>query len=263
MKKICIEPGCGRDTHLDLDFCFRCSELPDRGEEKEAKCKECGKVVKYRGPYSPFLWPGVCKDCKTILDERGREEIKERIAAQEKAEAEEKEQQRIFAEKERVKYAAENIPPMFSDAMVENLNISLMLPEFLIFGDFGTGKTYTAYALTRQLFADKEIDTFRVTRAFKMMMDIKSSFSGGSYERTFSEYLSLDMLIVDEWGKNSGTEFEESVLFEIINSRYEARKRTGIIVNAKNKEDLLTLIRPDVLDRFRRGIVEINGKSRR
>jgi len=176
----------------------------------------------------------------------------------------EAEKHKAFLMDEQKRSAFGKIPPMYRD--IEALppkGLMTGVQEHIIFGAFGTGKTYAAYQMAMSLFNSGDISTFLVVRAFRMLMDIKSSFSAGSYENVFKSFLSYDLLVIDEWGKNSGSDFEESVLFEIINSRYENRKRTTIIVNADKREDLRNAIRPDLLDRFRRGIYEISGKSRR
>lgn len=162
------------------------------------------------------------------------------------------------------KRALSAIPKMFQAARMADVpHVDVGNPTLIFFGNFGTGKTHAAYALAHHLILSGEIRTFRVLRAFKLMMEIKSGFSSGDYDKRFDKIVNTGLLVIDEYGKNSGSDFEESVMYEIISARYEAGRRTVIIVNAKDREEVRKAIRPDVLDRFRSGATEFDGKSRR
>lgn len=212
-------------------------------------CDKCGAITERKSIGDHDLYHYPCHSC----EEKQAEKTKTR-------EEEDKENQRKLRMYEII-YSRS--PEMFQDIPPVEFDEKLFDTYFLIFGDFGTGKTYTVHSLAQHMMRENIITDYVITRAFKMMMEIKGAFSTGTYEKVVANYEKLPFLVIDEWGKNSGTDFEEAVLFEIVNTRFENGMRTGIIINAKKKEDLLTLIRPDVLDRFRRGIVEINGKSKR
>jgi len=240
------------DLHNGL--CIKC-DLEENGKHFAVHCAECGSVKQILALSKPDD-DYTCDDCLKSQQEASEREEQTRLA-------ETREMMRITEEHRRDVFLFEHVPNMFQNAYMETIPSEMTKNDVLLYGDFGTGKTYTAYAYARRLVMAWHIDSFVVTRAFKMMMEIKSGFSDKTYDKIFHKYLDLDLLVIDEWGKNTGSEFEESVLFEIINERYEARRQTVIIVNAKTKQDLISLIRPDVLDRFRRGIYEISGKSRR
>lgn len=246
---------CGAILFSARSICKRCEELEERGVDAEMWCG-CGatKIVTVLPEYREYSF--ICDECSKATIEKENEEAK--IRGEQKI-VEEIERQKA----QRKAYIERSIPKMFIDADIKNVDADLSKTDILILGDFGTGKTYAAYALARYRYENQEIESFRVERAFKMMMEIKASFSTDSFSAVFEDYAETGLLIIDEWGKNTGTEFESAVLFEIINIRYENRRPTGIIINAKAKNELLELIRPDILDRFRGGIVEINGRSRR
>jgi len=170
------------------------------------------------------------------------------------------------------------IPPLYQDVPAIMEYKGLDKKNVLIFGDFGTGKTYTGYSYLKYFYmrtyfggsSHSNVNGMithssfpKMERAFSIMRTLKAAIPSGKMDKVFNDYITYSLLIIDEYGKNLGSDFEEANLFEIINTRHENNKPTIIIVNATVKADLIKLIRPDILDRFRGGIVEINGKSRR
>lgn len=254
--------ACGRPTY-GPDICTSCNldeQLKKRGVDVKFEC-HCGatKTEKRLPETLAHDGPGrfECEACGEAR--RKREAVEEAAAAKVRAERKKNYKDR---------YVQKNIPPMFQDAIFENLDEDVVHKLLLsrvgiLFGNFGTGKSYAGYAFARELLELEEIDEFKVVRAFRMMMEIKASFKNSGFEDIVEAYTDVPLLIVDEFGKNTGSDFEESVLFEIIATRYEFGRRTLLIVNAATKADLETLVRLDVLDRFRGSLIEFNGRSRR
>jgi len=208
-------------------------------------CEVCNGILKR----FTFINGNELEYCEKCSEVRDKEFLDEQIKREEAAKR---------------MYLYDNIPSMYSNEDFgppeEN---EMKNRSVLIYGEFGTGKTFRAYGIAKNLYYTEVIRSFKVERAFRMMMNIKNSFKNDNYEKIFKSYTATGLLVIDEWGKNTGTEFEESVLFEIVNTRYENLRETIIIINAKDKVELARLMRPDVLDRFRGGLIEINGKSRR
>lgn len=254
-------PDCGGPTFGD-NFCAYCKntkELERRGVEVTLHCN-CGAIAKERRLPELSIGKVGVFECDSCRDRR--------LEAERSAELERIERRNLERKCHMERYLQRNIPPMFADAVFENLDSGKAAalidnPVGILFGNFGTGKSYAGYALARELFEREEIKEFKVVRAFRMMMEIKASFKDSSFEDVVEIYTQADLLIVDEFGKNTGSDFEESVLFEIIATRYEFGRRTLLIVNAATKADLETLVRLDVLDRFRGSLIEFNGRSRR
>jgi len=213
--------------------------------ESEGTCGVCNSTLKK----FTFISGNELEYCEKCSEARDKEILDEQIAREENTKR---------------MYLSDNIPAMYSneDFGPPELN-EMKNKSVLIYGEFGTGKTFRAYGIAKNLYYTEAIRSFRVERAFRMMMNIKNSFKSDNYEKVVKSYTATGLLVIDEWGKNTGTEFEESVLFEIVNTRYENLRETIIIINAKDKVELARLMRPDVLDRFRGGLIEINGKSRR
>ena len=77
------------------------------------------------------------------------------------------------------------------------------------------------------------------------------------------QYKEIDLLILDEAGKNNDSDFNKAQLFGILNHRYDWEKKTILICNAKTKEEIRELLPTATLDRFRECVVEMNGSSKR
>lgn len=239
-------------------------------------CEECGEPMEKQNflAYARYS----CKPCN-----EKREADKKRAEIIEQAEV--REGTRIKYDMENIESINSFIPEMFHNVKPEKLPVVGDKNNILIFGNFGTGKTYSAYAHLKyfkmrygrfyptesyvrdgRIIQPKTNRTYTeplCRRAFSIMKEIKDAISLNKSEDIFNKYAYSPLLIIDEYGKNYGSDYEDSMLFEIINTRYESMLKTVIIVNASEKSDLVKLVRPDILDRFRHGIVEINGKSRR
>ncbi|MGN0787094.1 MAG: ATP-binding protein [Christensenellales bacterium] len=110
-------------------------------------------------------------------------------------------------------------------------------------GTYGTGKTHLAVAIANQLM-DAGIPIICKT-SIELLGDIKKTFD----ETELSEYAILalykdiDLLIIDDIGKEFCTEWSVSMLYSIINARYEA-ERPIIITTNYNAEGLIKALTP-------------------
>jgi DNA replication protein DnaC len=215
-------------------------------------------------------WDALPEDEKNriiTLREREKQKIEMMLAA--KRERMQAERERMLAEMERDRMIREwrnrGITPQFYDASWENWKAET--PEqkkvlekvrqawkknlFLIGGN-GTGKTHLAmclakdgatYCLTPELFR-----TVRENQNIEQEM--------------IDEYGTCELLVLDEAGRQKGTDFERNLLFEIIDQRWNNRLPTTIIGNIDKKEfaDLYGLA---VLDRLRPETVEFTWGSMR
>jgi DNA replication protein DnaC len=124
--------------------------------------------------------------------------------------------------------------------------------NFLIVGGNGTGKTHLAmclakdgatYCLTPELF-----------RTVRENLNIE--------QETIDEYGTCKLLILDEAGRQKGTDFERNLLFEIIDKRWSNMLPTTIIGNI-GKREFADLYGMAIVDRLRPEIVEFNWGSKR
>lgn len=116
-------------------------------------------------------------------------------------------------------------------------------------GTNGTGKTHLAAAIALKLIYEDNVPVICKTSS-DLLMDIKKSFDNSS---TISEaqildiYKKVDLLVIDDLGKEQCSDWSMSVLYSILNDRYEDMKPTIITTNY-NSDDLIKALTPKGYD---------------
>lgn len=110
-------------------------------------------------------------------------------------------------------------------------------------GTFGTGKTHLAVAIALDVMSRNYSVICKTS--IDLLADIKAAFD--SEEKTEEEiieiYKTVDLLIIDDLGKEQVTEWSVSMLYSIINERYENMKPIIITTNY-NEDDLIRRLTP-------------------
>lgn len=116
----------------------------------------------------------------------------------------------------------------------------------------GTGKTHLAIGIALRVMARFDASTVFVS-VRELMLQIKHTFTKNP-ERTewevVQDYVKPDLLVLDEVGVQSGTDFEKHSLFSIINARYEQRKPTLYLSNL-SFDEVSIYLGERVMDRIR------------
>lgn len=114
-------------------------------------------------------------------------------------------------------------------------------------GTNGTGKTHLAAAIALQLIA-QGIPVICKT-ASDLLMDIKRSFddSNVSEAQVLDIYKRVDLLIIDDLGKEQCSDWSMSTLYSILNDRYEDMKPTIVTTNY-NTDALAAALTPRGFD---------------
>jgi DNA replication protein DnaC len=94
-------------------------------------------------------------------------------------------------------------------------------PGLLFNGDVGTGKTHLAVAIGRALVLDRGASV-RFVEFSHLLADLRTSFEVGGAHELLEPLATCDVLVVDEIGKGRNTEFEGTVLDELVSRRYNA-----------------------------------------
>lgn len=117
-------------------------------------------------------------------------------------------------------------------------------------GTKGTGKTHLAAAIALSLI-NKGVPVIFKSVA-DLFLDIRNTFKKGekTEEEILDVYKNVDLLVIDDIDKVKYTEWNVSILYQIINDRYENMKPMVITANNGN-DDLVKIMTPE------RGISDI------
>ncbi|MGB4439337.1 MAG: ATP-binding protein [Sedimentibacter sp.] len=110
-------------------------------------------------------------------------------------------------------------------------------------GTNGTGKTHLAAAISLQLI-NKGVPVVCKT-SIELLDDIKRAFDANKTNEfeVISVYKQVDLLIIDDLGKEQCTDWSMSTLYSILNDRYEDMKPTIITTNY-NEDSLIKNMTP-------------------
>ncbi|MEI7474715.1 MAG: ATP-binding protein [bacterium] len=97
------------------------------------------------------------------------------------------------------------------------------------YGSVGTGKTHLANAIARELMTSSGIPC-KVIRVDALIKELKQTFS-------IKEFVEVEVLIIDDLGKEIGTDWVTEQIDAIVNARYERMKPT--IITTENDIDTL------------------------
>ena len=103
-------------------------------------------------------------------------------------------------------------------------------------GTRGNGKTQMAVELMKDATANRR--PARFTTAVGFFMQIKSTYRKDATRGeadVITEFLLPSLLVVDEFEKRAETAWENNLLFELLNRRYNQMKDTVLIANEEKK----------------------------
>lgn len=143
-----------------------------------------------------------------------------------------------------------------------------------LFGDKGVGKTHLTACITNDLLAKCVPVLF--TNLFEISKSIKSTFSKGSAtteQKIIKDFSNIPVLIFDDLGtenfvKNSDDTWIQSVLFDLINSRYNSQKATIFSSNYGlneliNQRGIFEKTVDRICEMTSGAVIKITGKSLR
>lgn len=114
------------------------------------------------------------------------------------------------------------------DALISKLGSGFTVA---LVGGRGNGKTQIGVELIRHLSRDYKQS--RYCTAFEFFMEVKAGYNdqGGTEKEVIRSFQNPILLVIDEISKRSESEWENRLLYELINRRYNDMKDTLIISN--------------------------------
>lgn len=124
----------------------------------------------------------------------------------------------------------------------------------LLLGNVGNGKTHLGCAIAQHVVREHEAWAV-VSSAAEICRVVRGSFGkGASYTEldVLDELASYDLLVIDEVGVQSASDFTPGVLSDVIDRRYQYLRPTILVSNRKPTE-LPQFIGDRAVDRMRQG----------
>lgn len=234
-------------------------------------CEYCGKELQPQGIvmegevliWQPFLPRCNCEQAQVYWREQDRKEA-ERRAAKEEAKRRKAVRRRIekLLGQSGIKrrFQRRTFPNFRQDTPGRRKNYAIAKEYadhfeyhrakgdgLYIEGTNGTGKTHLAAAIALQLIHEG-VPVICKTSS-DLLLDVKKSFDGGGVRESdvLDIYKRVDLLIIDDLGKEQCSDWSMSTLYSILNDRYEDMKPTIVTTNY-NADDLIAALTPKGFD---------------
>ena len=159
----------------------------------------------------------------------------------------------------------ENYTGNESERIKEIIDVNFGENVLIQSANVGNGKTHIAVA-TLLKFGLINSGYHKFVNFSNLMLEIKATFnrevSEGESE-IVKKYCNYGMLVIDDIGAEKGSEYSISILYVILNNRYEAAKPT-IITSNMSGEEIISQYGKRILSRLRSGyLVTLNSKDKR
>lgn len=139
-----------------------------------------------------------------------------------------------------------------------------------LWGNPGTGKTFLSTIILTELIARKAVKGkfIKISRSF--FGRIRNTFSDKSEDfgmgyKIEQELAECELLVIDDFGVQRDSAWEQETLYNLIDARYEAERLTIITSNTNPEKSLKELSEGRILSRIREmtNIIELSGADRR
>jgi len=153
-------------------------------------------------------------------------------------------------------------------ALIQPLRAWLQYPKqsILIYGAVGRGKTGLAIALLREFYMkplDIEVEfIFDSSSSVASVLRHQATEKGGEFD-TVQKLKKIDLLVLDDFGRESDTDYIKRHLFDIIDYRHANRLPTIMTSNLSIK-DISEKYDPGIISRMQEWLwIEFTGKDLR
>lgn len=148
-----------------------------------------------------------------------------------------------------------------SKALAKCCDYAERFPEYypagrtaLLVGNIGTGKTHLASGIVQHVIREHGAQAI-ITSAAEIIRVAKGVMRKGAQytdRDVIEELADFDLLVIDDVGAQAGTEYERSLMHEVIDRRYQMVRPTVLVSNL-TLEQLTAFIGERALDRLRQG----------
>jgi DNA replication protein DnaC len=110
--------------------------------------------------------------------------------------------------------------------------------NMLMLGNVGNGKTHLAIALVYDVIKKFGVKA-KIITAYNLIYAINETYSSSNHKterQVKREFLDYELLVIDEFDLNRGTNSDQLQLFDVINERYEEMLPTVVISNLSYEE---------------------------
>ena len=139
-----------------------------------------------------------------------------------------------------------------------------------LWGNPGTGKTLLSSIILTELIMHHAVEGRFVKISRNFFNRLKATFVEGSAtygesSKIEREYAEVDILVIDDFGVQRDTTWEQETLYNLVDARYEAEKFTIFTSNKNPFEEFKELSGGRILSRIKEMtiIMELSGKDQR
>jgi len=195
-------------------------------------CRFCGKSLSRDNDFFASIGAAIPCDCPGAVAEYHRyqpeedvEQVKKRAALRLKVSGIQSRFLRCSLEN----YQTYDNPGVHS-AAIEFVARFPRTKGITLWGSPGVGKTHIACAIAKLVIEKGYSAIFGSVPT--LLSSIRAGFNGGdAAEGVLKRYKTVDLLNLDDLGKEKATEWVEETVYEIINARYEAEMPTIVTTN--------------------------------
>ena len=132
-----------------------------------------------------------------------------------------------------------------------------------LIGNRGCGKTQLGVSLLMSgLNSGLSSKFVSITR---LLMEIKATYTKGSSEteiQVMDRYTRFQLLVIDEFSRRTEKDWNDQLLFELLNARYNAQRGTLLISN-DTRDGFSSSVGPSIMSRMTEtgGVIECNWPS--
>jgi hypothetical protein len=104
----------------------------------------------------------------------------------------------------------------------------------LLYGYQGTGKTVLAVDVIRQ--ATEAMRKARFVTAMMLLAELLDAKVAGELAKDLRQWTSVDVLVVDQFDKLAGADWEQRLIFDVLDARHNAERVTVLVANGSTDE---------------------------